>query len=233
MKMVSFKFSRPLVSASFLACALLFSSAAEPGFNKTNPTVVSNNPDEINQMIQAASQSDYFAHSLALNGNDVYNYMRSSGSSTIAVYFGFSMAGNFDDNNKVMIIVPVDGNLNTIPYRDCLLYNSSNLSFGGASPNANSSNQRITSGLARNYIAHFNENPNKQAMRGFVLQRSTLNNIIQNGTNSVVANLLLSMGKDQSGNDVIIASAKSGESGGTKSEIIDASALCPTNCDIY
>lgn len=213
-------------------------SAVDAGFSRPASPATISNPEEINQiLVQNSSESNFFVNSIGLNGSDIYRYMSSTGSNTVAVYFGYSMAGNFNNANKVAIIAPVDRNYNTL-MSDCLLYNSSNMTFqasqlGDDHAVANSSRQNITSPLAKTYIANFEENTNKPEIRGILLQRSTLDKIIKNNSNAIVNNIRLSFGKDDNGNTVVLVSAMGAATRGAEVEMLDGSSLCPNNCDFY
>lgn len=238
MKSQTSKLIRSFRAITFITAFTLLCSATDGGFAKPEATTTLTNPYEINQILiqNIGNESNFFANSIGLNGSDVYRFMSSTGSNTIAIYFGYSMAGNYNNKNKVLIVAPVDRNYRTM-MSDCLLYNSSNMSFqvsnfGDDHTAANSSRQNITTPLAKAYIANFEENPNKPEIRGVLLQRSTLDNIIKNN-GGVMNNLKLSFGKSADGNTVVIASAMSAGTRGVEVEVLDISSLCPNNCDFY
>lgn len=227
--------ARAIVS---IAAFTLLCSATDGGFSRPAATTTLNNPEEINQILvqNVGNESNYFANSIGLNGSDVYRYMTSTGSNTVAIYFGYSMAGNYNNTNKVIIVAPVDRNYKTM-MSDCLLYNSSNMSFqvsnfGDDQTAANSSRQNITTPLAKAYITNFEENPNKPEIRGVLLQRSTLDKMLKNN-GGTFNNLKLSFGKSAEGNTVVIASAMNAATRGLEVELLDGSSLCPNNCDFY
>jgi hypothetical protein len=229
---------RPAKAIVSIAAFTFLCSATDAGFTRPSNPVTLNNPEEINQiLVQNSNESNFFANSIGLNGGDIYRFMSSTGSNTVAVLFGYSMAGNYSNSNKVAIVAPVDRNYNTLS-NDCLLYSSSNMSFqanslGDDQTAANSSRQNIVSALAKAYIAHYEENPDKAEIRGVLLQRSTLDKIIKNNGTTAVNNLRLSFGKNNEGNIVVIVSAMSAGTRGVEVDMLDGSSLCPNNCDFY
>lgn len=203
-----------------------------PDFTKPSAATTVSNPEEVAQIL-GNSESNQFANSIAINGSDIYNFMSRTGSNNIAIYFGYSMAENYQNSNKVMIIAPVDRNFKTIAYTDCLLYNSNNMNFESSAIDndglaGRSSNQYIATGLVRAYIDHFNSNPNKPETRGVLLQRSTLDKFLKNN-----GNMRLSFGKGSDGSPVVLVSAIASNTRGMEVDALEASSLCPNNCDIY
>lgn len=228
-----------LFSTIAIAAITFFSSAVSTGFSTPSSPTTLGSTEEANQMIvqNVSEGSNFFANAACLNGADIYRFMSATGSNTVAVYFGYSMGDNYSNTNKVMVIAPVDRNYKTISSANCLLYNSSNMTYQPYSLEdnitpANSSQQYISAALAKSYTTNFDENPNKEDVKAVLLQRSTLDKFIKNN-GAVANNLLLSFGKDLSGNIVVVVSSKGAAARSSQADALDGSSLCPNNCDFY
>ncbi len=246
MKFKNYNICRALLGILALSLAPSFVSAQDSGYTRPSATTVPASDEEVGEVVSAIEtrsrdgSSPYFASSIVLNGNDIYDYMSSTRSNTIAIAFGFSMAGNYNNANKVMVILPVDKNYQTIQGASCMLYSSGNMRF---EPNTfetdrtvpSSSPQTIVPALGRTYVNNLVDNPDRDEVRGVLLHRSTLDKIIKNSRGAVANHIRLSFGMNGRGERIVMASSVDMANGmSTKQgpiEVLDATSLCPNNCE--
>lgn len=187
---------------------------------------------------------ELFAYSITLNGNDIYRFMNASNCNTVALYHGYSMADNFNNANKVLIVVPVTSRYQTKSGADCLMYSYGNMKFSNESYASSVTTARssaelplISAALAKQYIDHFNDNQNRDEVRGILLSRSTLDKVIRNNSNSVMYNMRINYGIDDNGQRMVVVSSVDAASGmaarNANMQVLSGSSLCPNNCDVY
>lgn len=228
----------PLVAAAALTCSVSATFAQSSGYSAPAPSVSLTDMESVNRMLVANSQeaSDLFVNAIGLNGSDLYRFISTSGATTVAVYFGYTMQGSYGDANKVIIVTPVDRNYRTISSADCMIYTGGNLNYtasglNDANPSIASSRQSISNALAKAYISRADEDPNKGQVRGILISRGTLDKVAkESGT---VNNVRVSFGKDDNGNTVAMISAINSNRAVSSAEQLDGSSLCPNNCDIF
>jgi hypothetical protein len=228
------------------ASCILFCS-----WNIENEVVTIYNANEITQCISYTNtfatklKTPIYTHTYSLNGYDIYKYIVAVKCHSVAIYNGYDVEGVFTNENKVFIVAPLDASMKIMQQGQCLKYKGyKNMSITEKKFSTENTNPVSLNNLpyispieAKRCINSNSKSHQNDNIRGFVLQRSTLDKVIKNNTAAVLFNMRIHHGFNNNNNRILLATAINYFTGLNQNDytmqLINSASLCPTNCDFY
>ena len=241
---------KPTKVLLLLTCLFtLLTSGNETAFLKTDTPVVPKTSTEINAMMSAVDKvpvtrgSSMFLHSFTLNGQDIYSFLDRTKATSISVFHGYFKDNDFSDANKVIVILPVNENRETMRDMPCMIFGKgvmrlTTMDFAKETinPYPSESLPLFTLNEGTRYIANAAKNPSADPVRGLLIERSTLDYIVKMDGSSVTFNFRVHYGVSN-GERMACATAVNLVSGTYSKRnlfhILNGTSLCPNNCDFY
>ncbi len=241
---------KPTKVLLLLSCAFtLLTSENETAFLKTDTPVIPKTTSEISSMMGSVDKvpvtrgTSMFLRSFTLNGQDIFAFLDRTNAQTISVFHGYFKENDFSDANKVIVILPVNENRQTMKDKPCMVFGKgimrlTTMEFAKETinPYPSESLPLFTFNEASRYIANAAKNPLADPVRGLLIERTTLDYVIKMNGDAITFNFRVHYGV-ANGERMACATAVNLTSGTYSKRnvfhILNGTTLCPNNCDFY